>query len=264
LGRCWGVMMLRGLVFGAVSSLALLSAASAADMYRAPEGVGGYKDDFVPSAIWTGFYLGAHAGGVWGNENIKDNINDGVPPGPFPYSASGAFGGGTAGYNLQRGHFVFGVEADAGYMDLHGSTIIGSSVAADHQNVTLDGGAYGDITGRLGYAFDRTLVYAKGGFAFYDGEAKQTTTNPGYVTTGTSTFTGWTAGAGIEHFFSPAWSVKAEYLHFDFGTQSGYQTNVGDLTSPLGYRFRNWTDVTADSVKVGVNYHFGQGYEPLK
>ena len=256
--------MIWRIVLTSVSVVALAAAASAADMYvPSSTGPGGYKDADAPY-IWTGPYLGAHIGGVWGDESIKDNVNDGVPPGPFPYSASGAFGGGTVGYNLQRGHFVFGAEADVGYMDLHGSTIIGSAAAAHHQNVTLDGGAYGDVTGRFGYAFDRTLIYAKGGFAFFDGEGKQTTTNPGYVTTGTSTFAGWTAGAGVEHFISPAWSVKAEYLHFDFGTQGGYQTNVGDLTSPLGYRFRNWTSVSADSVKVGVNYHFGAIYEPLK
>jgi outer membrane immunogenic protein len=124
--------------------------------------------------------------------------------------------------------------------------------------VTLSGGAYGDLTARLGFAFDRTLVYAKGGFAFFTGEGKQATTNPGYVPNATNAFVGWTAGGGVEHFFSPAWSVKAEYLHFDFGTQSGFQTNVGDLTSPIGYRFYNTFTLRADTAKAGVTYHFGQ------
>ena len=257
-----GGSMLRGFVLGVAGAVALVASANAADMYRAE---GGLKDGPVYVAnTWTGFYIGAHAGGVWGNASLKDDINDGVTPGPFPYSAAGAFGGGTAGYNLQRGHLVFGVEADAGYMDLSGSRIIGSANAAAHQDVTLDGGLYGDVTGRLGYAFENTLIYGKGGFAFFTGQAKQATTNPGYTPTGTDTFTGWTVGGGAEHFLSPAWSVKAEYLHFDFGTQGGYQTNVGDTTSPIGYRFHNWTSLTADSVKLGLNYHIGQGYEPLK
>jgi outer membrane immunogenic protein len=86
--------------------------------------------------------------------------------------------------------------------------------------------------------------------------ARQTTTKPGYVTTGTSTFTGWTAGGGVEHFIAPKWSIKAEYQHFGFGTKVGYQTDVADPGSPIGYRFHNWTSLNADTVKAGINYHF--------
>jgi outer membrane immunogenic protein len=141
-------------------------------------------------------------------------------------------------------------------MDLSGTGIIPSSNPAAHQDITLGHGAYGDVTGRVGFAIDRTLAYAKGGVAFYDGVARQTTTNPGYVTTGTNTFTGWTAGGGVEHFISEKVSLKLEYQHFGFGSRIGYQTNVGDPGSPLGYRFHNWTDLNAESVKAGMNWHF--------
>ncbi|MGA7325778.1 MAG: outer membrane beta-barrel protein [Rhodomicrobium sp.] len=255
--------MFRRIVLASVSAIALTAAANAADMYvpgAAPAGPGGYKDS-VYIYNWSGFYLGADVGGAWGHVDLKDTTG-GVPPGPFSFSADGVLGGGTLGYNLQRGHFVFGIEGDMGYMNLSGSTIVASSNPAYHQNVTLDGGAYGDVTGRLGYAFDRTLLYAKGGFAFYSGEGEQVTTKPGYTSTGTGTFTGWTAGGGIEHFISPAWSVKAEYMHFDFGTKGGAQTSVSD--PPIGYVYKNTFAVTADSAKAGINYHFGAIYEPLK
>ena len=98
------------------------TAANAADIYRAPEGVS-YKDAPVYAPVWTGFYVGADIGGAWGNADIKD-ITGGVPPGPFSFSPSGVLAGGAAGYNLQSGNFVFGVEGDIGYLDLHGSTII--------------------------------------------------------------------------------------------------------------------------------------------
>ncbi len=98
----------------------------------------------------------------------------------------------------------------------------------------------------------------KGGFAFYDGEAKTTTGIPGFTVGSTGTFTGWTAGAGAEYKLSPAWSVKAEYLHFDFGSENATLTSTGGTV----YGYKN--DLTADSVKVGVNYFFGQGYAPLK
>jgi outer membrane immunogenic protein len=254
-------VVMRSAILVALSAVGLISGAHAADIYTPSAGPGSFKDAPAPYVNWGGFYLGAHVGGAWGNVDVKDTTG-GVPYGPFSFDSSGVFGGGTAGYNIQRGNIVFGVEGDIGYMDLSGHRTIPSSTPPYLQDQTLDGGLYGDITGRLGYAFDRTLVYAKGGFAFYDGEGKQVTQKPGYTPTGTDTFTGWTIGGGLEHFISPAWSLKVEYLHFDFGNKGGAQTSVTDL--PVGYVYKNTFDVTADSVKVGLNYHVGSGYEPLK
>ena len=202
---------------------------------------------------WTGIYVGGHVGYAWGDAEVRDT-NGGVPPGPFHYEPKGAFAGGTAGYNWQLGNVVVGIEADLGYMDLSGAGRIASSNPAAHQDITLDGGLYGDVTGRLGIAFGHTLVYGKGGWAYYTGEARQKTTNPGYETTGTDAFSGFVVGGGIEHFLSPGLSIKAEYLHFDFGSQSGYQTSISD--PPIGYKYYNKTDVNADSVKVGIAVHF--------
>ena len=209
----------------------------------------------VPLYNWTGFYVGAHGGYAGGNVTVTD-INGGVNPGPFNYKPNGGIVGGQAGYNYQLGSFVVGIEGDIGYMALNGKGIIGSANAAAHQDLTLGSGLYGDVTGRVGYAVDRFLVYGKGGYAFFDGSAKQTTTNPGYVTTGTGTFNGWTAGGGVEYALTPNITIKAEYLHYDFGSQGGYQTNVGDKSSPIGYQFKNNTSLTFDTVKAGVNYRF--------
>src|SRR5258708_5620649 len=122
------------------AAVALSATAQAADLGRPAVG---YKDDapiYGPS--WTGFYLGAHVGGTWGDVDVKDP-NGGVNPGPFPFSADGVFGGGTAGYNVQTGNLVFGIEGDIGYLGLSGSKIIPSSNPAKHQTLSLDGGAYG-------------------------------------------------------------------------------------------------------------------------
>lgn len=203
---------------------------------------------------WTGFYMGAHAGYAWGDASVTDTTGS-VTPGPFGYSPDGFFGGVTAGLNLQVQSLVVGVEGDLGYMDLSGKGVIPSSVPGQHQDITLDGGMYGVIAGRIGYTFGKTLVYGKGGWAFVDGEAGQKTTNPGYITNPTrGAFSGTVFGGGVEHFFSPTMSVKLEYLHFDFGTKGGDQTSVSD--PPIGFKYENKTDVTADSVKVGIAVHF--------
>jgi outer membrane immunogenic protein len=206
---------------------------------------------------WTGAYVGIHGGYAWGDVSVRDNPDDGIPEGPYDYDASGIFGGITAGSNWQSGAFLLGIEGDLGYMDLSGAGIIPSSHEGQHQDITLGSGLYGDITGRLGLAFGQTLFYGKGGFAFYSGEAMQATTVDGYVPTGTGTFTGWTAGAGIEQMFGNGLSVKLEYLHFDFGTQEAYQTALyDDYPTTAGYEFKNWTSLKADSIKLGINKHF--------
>ncbi len=221
---------------------------------------------------WSGLYLGGHVGYAWADVSVVDT-DGGVPYGAFDYSPAGVVAGGTAGYNIELNRAVLiGIEADLGYMDLNGEKYIASSSPGHHQELRVEGGLYGDITGRLGLTFGRTLIYGKGGFAFFDGEAVQQTTKAWYTPKGTDTFTGWTAGGGIEHAIAPNWTLKVEYMHYDFGSQGGSQTKTStvgadDPGTPKGYVFNNEHDLTVDTVKGAVNYHFNSGREdvaPLK
>ncbi|MGA8614117.1 MAG: outer membrane beta-barrel protein, partial [Xanthobacteraceae bacterium] len=151
------------------------------------------------------------------------------------------------GFNYQSGGFVFGLETDLGGMGLsqsrhdpHGGTEVD----------ILSNGVYGDVTGRLGFAFDRVLVYAKGGGAFFLGSAQTTTGIPGFTVTPSGAFTGWTAGGGVEYKIYHAWSIKAEYLHFDFGSQNAILTGGAGV-----FPYRN--ALTVDTVKIGINYQLG-------
>jgi outer membrane immunogenic protein len=238
-----------------LSSVIALASANAADIYvPGPVGPGGYKDaPWVPT--WAGFYVGVDVGGAWAKDHVSPTVADG---GTFPrhntLSTDGVFGGGTLGYNFQRGAFVFGVEGDLGGMNI-------SQKKADPLGGTeidfLNSGLYGDVTGRLGYSWGPALLYAKGGFAFYDGEAKTTTAIPGFTVGNTSTFTGWTLGGGVEYKINPAWSLKAEYLHFDFGSERATLTSGAGV---FGYK----NELTVDTAKVGINYYFLPSYVPLK
>lgn len=210
---------------------------------------------YAQSVNWTGFYAGLHAGYTHGDVSVKDT-NGGVAPGPFGYNTNGGIGGAQIGYNYQFNRFVVGLETDLGYMGVKGSGRIGSAAATAHQDLTLDSGFYADVTARLGYTIGNGLIYGKGGWAYFDTNAKQATTNPGYEPHGTGALSGWTLGVGYEHRLTQNISVKAEYQHFDFGTAGGNQTNVGDLSSPIGYQFENKTSVKFDTFKVGLNYHF--------
>lgn len=212
----------------------------------------------VPASFnWTGAYAGISAGYAWGDASVTNSAR-GVNPGPFDYDFDGGIGGAQIGYNWQMdSNVVLGVEADLGYMGSNGLGIIGSTGAGHHQRLTLDGGLYGDITGRVGYAFDRAMIYGKGGFAFFNGEAKQQTTKPDYAATGTGTFTGWTLGGGIAYKLAQNVSLDLGYQYFDFGSADGFQTSlVADGVTPAGEKFMNNTSLTANVVKIGINYHF--------
>ena len=71
---------------------------------------------------------------------------------------------------------------------------------------------------------------------------------------------GWTVGGGIEYMWSPSWSVKAEYLYFDF---SRNHDNADFIDANLE-RSASTATCTVNSFKVGLNYHFNNVYTPLK
>jgi outer membrane immunogenic protein len=195
--------------------------------------------------------VGGHAGAAWADLQVRD-IDE--VPGTFKHTPTDFFGGGQFGFNLQRSIFVFGAEVDLGATALNGTAIQPGTGGIIRSR--LDGGFYGDVTGRLGFALGPTLLYAKGGYAFSD-QGSVTITDVGEFTRKDSGLTGWTIGGGVEYKLSPTWSVKAEYLHFDFGSEQIVAPTDGD-------RYEN--KLSVDTVKVGVNFHFGGGdrYVPLK
>jgi outer membrane immunogenic protein len=115
------------------------------------------------------------------------------------------------------------------------------------------------LAARFGVAFDRVLVYGKGGGAWI-GNNGFTVTN---VTTGVSftgsnsnTTTGWVAGAGIEWAFATNWTLKAEYDFIGLSSRS--------FTIPAGsaFPFGPGDTFTTGSnniqmATVGVNFLFG-------
>ena len=252
--------MQKTLVAATVAALfGVAGAASAADMY-APAG-GGLKDTYVPAPTWTGFYIGAHVGGVWADLQTTDRDGTYAPRGSqWDNVGTGVIGGGQVGYNYQTGAFVFGIEAD------FGGTGVSHDQHFDSHFYTEDRSAfYADVTGRLGYASGPALFYIKGGWAYTDagGSIHDTYAYPGYPNgfcLNSNGLDGWTLGGGMEYKFNPTWSVKLEYQHFDFGNVTG---NLYPVVDGVTSRFER--NLTADAVTVGVNYAWGGSfYTPLK
>ncbi len=190
---------------------------------------------YVAPFSWSGFYIGINGGYGWG----ASNVTSAAPPGgPKP---KGWLGGGTIGYNLQTGNWVWGVEGDVDISTIKGSTTAGTGVCAapgcETRNRWLATGR-----GRIGYAFDRFLPYLTGGAAF--GDIKM---SPNTGLSETKTKVGWTVGAGLEYAFMGAWSTKIVYLYIALGKANCSATACGIDT-----------DVTfkANIVRLGVNYRF--------
>jgi outer membrane immunogenic protein len=179
----------------------------------------GYERPYVWGS-WAGFYGGVNVGYGWSPSNDQLALSGDFPTGLSP---EGGFGGGQIGYNWQVGHLVFGAEADLQGADI--SDRVHDFNFGDNFHSSLD--YFGTIRGRLGYAFDRTLVYATAGFAY--GGVHNTVNGPlllGAPYRFDGTATGYVLGAGVEYKFNPAWSVKGEYQYINLGTN--------DPTSPSG------------------------------
>jgi outer membrane immunogenic protein len=232
-----GTMRRAVLACGLASAAMLGSAAHAADInrpvYKAPPA------GVLPAAYdWTGFYIGGHIGYGWSKNTFSDPF---VPFSVSDANANGILGGGQVGFNYQVGQFVFGVEGDMSGTGIKG----GPTVLGANFNTNVDWTA--TATGRAGYAFDRWLVYAKGGAAWaHDRYSTNFYTFPGSVEL-TDTRFGWTVGAGVEYAFAPQWSAKLEYNYMDFGTKT-YSFAPGSSTD---------IDQQMHVIKAGVNYKFG-------
>ncbi len=203
-----------GLVLAAL--LAAPFAANAADLraptYKAPA----YVAPMAPS--WTGFYVGLNAGYGFGDANWS-GVNDPEP--------SGFLVGGTIGYNLQTGSWVWGIEGDLAWAN------IDDSVGARSSEITW----FGTARGRIGYAgWGSMMPYITAGAAFAGVE-----NSIGAAST-SETRVGWTAGLGLEYMVWTNWSVKLEYLYADLGTADAPGPSTVDMTSHI--------------VRAGLNYRF--------
>lgn len=260
----------------AVSAIALLactSLAHAADL-GGPYGYDGSLKD-APSAtapIWTGLYIGAHGGYAWADVDYPGANPYVAPPapcgdcGPPRASLEGGLVGGQLGYNFQIGQVVLGAEVDYSFAKLSKSVRDGNYLVQTHE---MDG--IGSVRGRLGYAFDRFLPYVTGGWAWADASLAQSCPQAAavpadinshckradmYNVKDSSTTDGWVIGGGFEYAAASNWTVRAEYLHYDFG-KAKYELGKAPLnpTEDIGTKT---LEHDVDVFRVGVNYKFGR------
>jgi outer membrane immunogenic protein len=248
----------------AAAAAVLAGSAFAADLPLAP------PPPPVPIFTWTGVYLGGQIGYAWGND--KPNWAIGTPAAffsdNFGNSAQGVIGGAHVGYNLQINQWVIGIEADVDGTSLSKTVLVpltdgfgntGTITATSRSSVQ------GSIRGRIGWAFDRVLVYGTGGVAFagitnnFVDTTGLFTGFPGSNASFSNTRTGWTAGGGLEYAVTNNWSVRAEYRYSDFGHLSNFPFNA--VLAP-GFTFASQHHLTQNQVQVGFSYKFDNWATP--
>src|SRR5664279_1735723 len=208
--------------------------ASAADMRtKAP------LQPMAPAALysWNGWYVGGNAGYSWGTSAINyaqdPNINNfGNPPFAGTMSTSLAprsfIGGGQVGFNYQTGTWVWGLETDLAWRDRTDSVSFVLNPLADTLTFSDEQKWVGTLRGRIGLSpasASNWLFYVTGGLA-YGNFAHSVTQFCNIGCSQTRTFSdsvtkaGWTLGGGVEVALDRNWSLGAEYLYMDFGTDT--------------------------------------------
>lgn len=212
--------MKKGLL-GATAIIALAAtAATAADIpVKAPR-----VAPPAPAYDWSGIYVGAGIGGIWsdvhrfypqslaGPLHSTSSINEAI------FSFHG-------GAQWQWGRWVLGVEV--GYSQ--GFNALGSRAALPAPPFAVDTSADNRISNlftvgpRLGFAWDRWMIYGTGGYASAELDGRYAFTSTGAprfpAFWGTSRNDGWFAGGGFEVVVFQGTLVDlllgAEYQHFD-------------------------------------------------
>jgi outer membrane immunogenic protein len=259
----------------AAAAAALLStAAQSADL---PARAYTKAPPIAPAWSWTGLYIGGNVG--W-SQTKSDFSTTQIPGGFSGFAASsvpffaalgsgsskrdGFTGGGQIGYNYQFAPtWVVGVEADIDGLSSQKPAIFGAGTTpggtpiANFTN-SLDAQWIATVRGRLGYTFDRSLIYVTGGLAVLGSEYSQTFhatgVAPAIAPSESQTTAGWTIGGGWEYAVTNNWSVKGEYLYARFENIAvNNRLFPGTAFTDV---FNSKANVDFQTVRVGANYRF--------
>jgi opacity protein-like surface antigen len=218
----------------------------------------------IPVAVapmnWTGFYIGGHLGGG----KSDDRWSDPFPSGPSIFGgtnvagfgdttrATGPLGGGQIGANWQIAQWVLGVQGDLSGADMRGENTCFSGLGGTNCQHIIN--SIGTVAGRIGFAWDRSLLFAKAGGAWtnttYNLLATSNMANLGSGSTG-MTSTGWVIGGGLEYALTDHWTTQFEYEHIGMGSNTvAFPTVAVVNTQNISVK------QSIDIVKLGVNYKF--------
>jgi len=254
--------MKRILIAGAFA-LAVGGQALAADLPPAPpppppRAPATYIPAPIPYYNWTGFYIGGNVGYAFtSSSTLSDSQLSNITN-----TSSGAFlGGGQVGVNWEFGPgVVIGAEADFDWLPNTKNTVTLTGTgtnAPSTATASINSRWLTLVDARLGYAWDRLLVYGKGGGAFVGANNSSLTVSPSGAVlplSGPANNMGWNAGVGLEYAFWGTWSAKAEYDYVRLNSASFTAAGAG---GPFNQDVISANNRVINLVTVGLNYKFG-------
>ncbi|MBR0774972.1 outer membrane beta-barrel protein [Bradyrhizobium diazoefficiens] len=236
-----------------VMAVGLSAPASAADLAARP-----YTKAPPPVVAsvydWTGFYIGANGG--WGRSHgCVDFVTAAGAFADACADRSGGLVGGQVGYRWQTNQFVFGLEAQGDWADIKNTRVTLLDPAVSTTGKT-DG--IGLFTGQIGWAWNASLFYLKGGAAVTHNrfDIFNNITGVGLASAGHTRW-GGALGVGWEYGFTPNWTFGVEYDHLWMGRSNAAFAGVvlpGGATL-LG----SGVSQDIDMITLRLNYKFG-GY----
>lgn len=205
----------------------------------------------VPMAGWTGFYAGSF---VAGSSTRFESTSQGASLG---VSRTGRSTGALAGYAMQSGSYVFGVEGDLSQNYVKAENVgVGALDAHAAQSLHT-----AHLRGRLGYDMGAFLPFAAGGLTY--AETAVSVPASGETQGANRTSVGWNIGAGVD------WKVplpiigaailRAEYLYESLPSRTynydstaaaigmksnAHQIRVALISTP---KLRDWRAPQADA-----------------
>jgi outer membrane immunogenic protein len=220
---------------------------------------------------WSGFYFGGNIGGNWvdyDSHGFTDVLNTQPLPGPnstllastpaFDNTSAAFLGGGQAGYNLQFGPLVLGLEGDFDGAPSSTTKSLFVPARSGDSGFSAERKTESDWIGsariRAGFAYDRFLFYATGGGAFTDVDVRTTDSYPPnsvFVSSSSrKTQLGWTAGLGAEWAVRKEVSIGLEYRHSGFGRASYGSGSFGPILTTQSTS----VDTSNNQVTLRVNF----------
>jgi outer membrane immunogenic protein len=225
-----------------------------------------------PPFSWSGCYVGGNLGAKWGSFDGDANL---AAVGPlFPLGTSlvfagnrdsevGFIGGGQVGCQWQTGSIVLGIESDFVLTDI-GRTFVAPGFrfpALAGDTFTLENDWQASLRGRLGWAFDRWMIYVTGGVAWANFELSAALIGapplfPAVSLSADKTLVGATIGGGFEYAFTPNWSLGVEYRFTKFDRENFGLGNVLVVAPATLSPFAANAELETHEVTARVNYRF--------
>jgi outer membrane immunogenic protein len=242
---------------------------------------------------WSGLYVGIYSGIAWADADFRTNTGAVTSSSYFQFpentasvseTTSGSLGVGArlagvqVGFNTRMDSWTFGLEGDYGVFSLHASRggsevpypALGSMPFKYSAATEINTDWLATIRGRIGLLVQpNVLFFATAGLAitkiqvsnFFRDDAPEQGVGG---STKNAVKAALTFGGGAEWGLSKNWSVKVEYLYFDFGSAS----TSGLITCGPGgtviCTFFNVTpspystsvDLSSHVARAGVSYRF--------